>query len=134
MDKKYLLIVEDSSAQAMAHRFLLENRGVEVLWARNGWEGIEMANQYLPEAIVLDVQMPEIDGFEVCRRLKSDSRTAHIPVIMHTTREYAPDLQFGLEMGAVDFIPKDSFSGTVLLATLQELGIIHAGEGGRLGR
>lgn len=124
MENKYILIVEDSSAQAMASRYLLENKGVEILWARNGWEGIDLAIQYAPKAIILDVQMPEIDGFEVCRRLKADPRTAQIPVIMYTSRDYAPDLMYGLELGAIDYIPKDSFSGTVLLATLRELGVL----------
>jgi DNA-binding response OmpR family regulator len=128
VEKKYVLIVEDSTAQAMANRFLLENKGVEVLWAHNGWEGIEMAIEYIPRAIILDIQMPEIDGFEVCRRLKEDPRTAQIPIIMHTTRDHAPDLIFGLELGAVDYIPKDCFSGTVLLATLRELGILDPKE------
>jgi len=123
VENKYILIVEDSSAQAMASRYLLENKGVEILWARNGWEGIDLAIQYAPQAIILDVQMPEIDGFEVCRRLKADPRTAQIPVIMYTSRDYAPDLMYGLELGAIDYIPKDSFSGTVLLATLRELGV-----------
>lgn len=123
MENKYILIVEDSSAQAMASCYLLENKGVEILWARNGWEGIDLAIQYAPKAIILDVQMPEIDGFEVCRRLKADPRTAQIPVIMYTSRDYAPDLMYGLELGAIDYIPKDSFSGTVLLATLRELGV-----------
>ncbi len=124
MENKYIIIVEDSSAQAMASRYLLENKGVEILWARNGWEGIDLAIQYAPQAIILDVQMPEIDGFEVCRRLKADPRTAQIPVIMYTSRDYAPDLMYGLELGAIDYIPKDSFSGTVLLATLRELGVL----------
>jgi DNA-binding response OmpR family regulator len=123
VENKYILIVEDSSAQAMASCYLLENKGVEILWARNGWEGIDLAIQYAPKAIILDVQMPEIDGFEVCRRLKADPRTAQIPVIMYTSRDYAPDLMYGLELGAIDYIPKDSFSGTVLLATLRELGV-----------
>jgi CheY-like chemotaxis protein len=124
MDKKYVLIVEDSASQAIANCLLLENTGVNVLWARNGWEALDMAVQYLPHVIILDVQMPEIDGFEVCHRLKANPRTAPIPVIMYTSRDFAPDLMRGLELGAVDYIPKDSFSGTVLLSTLKELGVI----------
>lgn len=85
-----------------------------------------MASRFAPDAIVLDVEMPEIDGFEVCRRLKSDPQTAKIPVIMHTVRDFAPDMLLSFDMGAVDFIPKDGFSGPVLLATLQELKIIES--------
>lgn len=125
MDKKYILIVEDSSVQAMANRYLLENEGVDILWAKNGREGIEMADHYLPSAIILDVQLPEIDGYEVCRILKANPRTANIHIIMQTARELATDLIYSIELGAVDFIPKDSFSGTVLLATLRELGVLE---------
>lgn len=126
MAQKCVLIIEDSSAQALAKLLLLEDSGLRVLWARNGWEGLEMASRFAPDAIVLDVEMPEIDGFEVCRRLKSDPQTAKIPVIMHTVRDFAPDMLLSFDMGAVDFIPKDGFSGPVLLATLQELKIIES--------
>lgn len=128
MAQKCVLIIEDSSAQALAKLLLLEDSGLRVLWARNGWEGLEMASRFAPDAIVLDVEMPEIDGFEVCRRLKSDPQTAKIPVIMHTVRDFAPDMLLSFDMGAVDFIPKDGFSGPVLLATLQELKVIEAHE------
>lgn len=130
MDSKYILLVEDSSVQAMVNRYLLENRGVEVLWAKNGREGIEMADRFLPKAVVLDIQMPDLDGYEVCRQLKANPSTSNIPIIMQTSREYAPDLVASMELGAIDFIPKDSFSGTVLLATLRELGILDSSEGG----
>lgn len=128
MDTKYILIVEDSSVQAMANRYLLENKGVDILWAKNGQEGIEMAGRFLPRAIILDVQLPDINGYEVCRILKADPRTAGIHIIMQTARELATDLMASIELGAVDFIPKDSFSGTVLLATLRELGVLEPEE------
>lgn len=125
MVQKCVLIIEDSSAQALAKLLLLEDSGLRVLWARNGWEGLEMAGRFAPDAIVLDVEMPEIDGFEVCRRLKTDPQTANIPVIMHTVRDFAPDMLLSFDMGAIDFIPKDGFSGPVLLATLQELKVLE---------
>ncbi len=128
MDTKHILIIEDSSAQALAICYLLENTGVKTLWARNAWEGIEMAEQYQPGAIILDVEMPEMDGFEVCRRLKANPRLSQIPVIIHTSRDFAPDLMFSAELGAIDFIPKDGFSNIVLLSTLRELGVIESGE------
>ncbi len=129
MERKYILIIEDSSAQALANQYLLENRGVDILLARNGLEGIELALKHQPRVIILDVLMPGMDGFEVCRRLKSDPKTANIPIIMHTAKENAFDLMVSRQLGAVDFIPKDSFSGTVMLATLKELGIIDQSSG-----
>lgn len=120
-----MLIIEDSSAQALAKLLLLEGVGLRVMWAHNGWEGLEMANRFIPDAIVLDVEMPEMDGFEVCRRLKAEPRTANIPVIMNTVRDFGPDLMMSMDMGAIDFIPKDGFAGIVLLATLEELNVIE---------
>lgn len=128
MDKKYILLVEDSSVQAMVNRYLLENKGVEILWAKNGREGIEMADRFLPKAIILDVQMPDLNGYDVCRLLKTNPKTSNIPIIIQTAQDFAPDLLSSIELGAIDFIPKDSFSGTVLLATLRELGILDEGE------
>ncbi len=124
MDPKCILLIEDSSAQAMANRYLFENRGVDILWAHNGEEGIEMAQQHHPSAIILDVLLPGMNGFEVCRQLKANPQTADIPIIMHTANDNAPDLMMSRQLGAIDYIPKDSISGTVLLATLRELGII----------
>jgi CheY-like chemotaxis protein len=128
VDKKYILLVEDSSVQAMVNRYLLENKGVEILWAKNGREGIEMADRFLPKAIILDVQMPDLNGYDVCRLLKTNPKTSNIPIIIQTAQDFAPDLLSSIELGAIDFIPKDSFSGTVLLATLRELGILDEGE------
>lgn len=125
MAQKCILIIEDSASQAMDKMLLLEQTGVETRWARNGWEGLEMAQTLLPSAIILDIQMPEIDGFEVCRQLKSNPLTARIPVIMNTVRDYAPDLLLSFDIGAIDFVPKDGFSGPVLVATLRQLGVIN---------
>lgn len=110
----------------MAKKLLLENMGLDLLWAKNGWEGLAMASRFQPSVIILDLELPEMDGFEICRRLKADPATAAIPIIMHTVRDLAPDLVLSFEMGAIDFIPKDGFSGPVLLATLKELGILDA--------
>lgn len=126
MAQKCVLIIEDSSSQALAKLLLLEDTGLRVLWARNGWEGLEMAARFLPDVIVLDIVMPEIDGYEVCRRLKENPSTANIPIIMHTVRDFAPDLQMSFDLGAIDFIPKDGFSGPILLATLQELKVLDS--------
>jgi putative two-component system response regulator len=124
MHQKCVLIIEGDSAQALANLLLLEETGLRVLWARNGWEGLEMAKRFAPDAIVLDVELPEIDGFEICRQLKNEPVTAQIPVIIHTVRDFGPDLVLSLELGAVDFIPKDNFSGPALLAALKALKVL----------
>jgi CheY-like chemotaxis protein len=123
--KKTILIVEDSPVQALAALKLLESQGLNILCAANGEAGLEMARQSLPEVILLDVQMPGIDGLEVCRRLQADARTVSIPIILLTTHTDLDTLREGFEDGAIDFIPKDAFYETVLLATLRQLEIIE---------
>lgn len=123
-DTKTILIVEDSPTQALRLRDLLEHERLCVIWARDGREGLLLAQEKRPDLIVLDIKLPEMDGFEVCRRLKSMAETADIPVIMLTRYDDARSVLSGLETGAVDYIPKDAFSEAVLLETLRQMGLI----------
>ncbi|MEJ2211808.1 MAG: response regulator [Anaerolineae bacterium] len=121
-----ILVVEDSTTQALHLRTLLEQQGLDVLWARDGAEGVQLALQNVPDLIVLDIQMPEMNGFEVCQRLKESAETAEIPVIMFTRYDDAQSVLSGLEKGAIDYIPKDAFAEAVLLETLREMGFLRA--------
>ena len=76
-----------------------------------------------PDVIVLDIDLPEIDGYSVCRALKGDSATAQIPIIMLTERDVAEDAWAGLQAGAIDYIPKDQFAVQTLSASIRQLGI-----------
>ncbi|HEY74463.1 MAG: response regulator [Chloroflexi bacterium] len=120
---KKILIVEDSPAQALALGQMLEQEGLQVLWAADGLAGVTMAQKYLPDIIVLDIEMPGINGLEACQRLKESEQTAEIPIIMLTVRDDAATVIAGIGQGAIDFIPKDAFSSAVLLETLRQLGI-----------
>jgi DNA-binding response OmpR family regulator len=122
--QKTVLIVEDSPAQALALREALEREGLTVLHAPDGRSGVAMARQHVPDAIVLDIEMPEMNGLEACQRLKEDPRTADIPVVMLTVRDAVTTVVQGLDLGAIDYIPKDVFSTTVLLETLRQLRIL----------
>ena len=119
-----ILIVEDSPAQALALQHLLKEEGLQVLWAPDGQIGITMAQQHGPDAIVLDIEMPRMNGLETCRHLKEDTHTADIPIVMLTVRDDATTAMQGIDLGAVDFIPKDAFCGSVLLETLRQLHIL----------
>jgi CheY-like chemotaxis protein len=119
-----VLIIEDSPVQALSLQQLLEQEGVDVLHALNGPIGIQMARESLPDAIVLDVEMPYMDGVEVCRRLQDDPATSDIPVIMLTIHSDRSMLRESLLGGAVDFIPKDDFANMTLLETLHQMGIL----------
>ncbi len=121
---KTVLVVEDSRLQALALQQLLEEKGLVVLRAPNGRVGVSMAKQYLPNAIILDIQMPEMGGLGACRRLRQDPATSGIPIVMLTAFSEPATLVQGLEYGAVDFIPKDAYSDRVLLETLRQLHIL----------
>ncbi len=124
INDKTVLIVEDSPAQALALQQILEQEGLQVLWAPDGRIGVAMAQQQMPDAIILDIEMPEMNGFEACRRLKENARTADIPIVMLTVRADPPALMQGIDLGAIDFIPKDAFSESVLVETLRQLRIL----------
>ena len=123
-DKKAILVIEDSPTQAMHLQALLEQEEVEVVLAFDGKTGLEMAQQLHPDLIVLDVQMPEMNGFQVCRQLKNLCATADIPIIMFTRHDEQEAVVLGLQTGAVDYIPKDAFADAVLLETLRQMKII----------
>ena len=119
-----ILIIEDSPVQALTLKELLEMHGLKVFHAHNGESGLTMARHWMPDAILLDVNMPDMDGFEVCRRLQASDVTSHIPIIMLTADNRPPTLRHSISLGAIDFIPKDAFTNAVLLETLRQLHIL----------
>jgi diguanylate cyclase (GGDEF)-like protein len=100
-----LLVVDDSSAGCHQLGDLLSPR-YRVLTARNGADGFTLAQEHRPDLILLDVRMPDMDGYAVCRRLKSDSRTREIPVLFLTALGGDGDEMRALEAGAIDFLQK----------------------------
>ena len=120
-DKKTVLVVEDSPTQALHMQTLLEEAGLEVLLAHDGQTGLDVAQSLKPDLIVLDVQMPGMNGFQVCRRLKNNEMTTEIPIIMFTRHDEQEAVVLGLQTGAVDYIPKDAFADAVLLETLRQM-------------
>ena len=123
--RKTVLVVEDSPTQAIHLQSTLTHKGLEVLCAVNGRIGIRMAQEVHPDLVILDVQMPEVDGFEVARTLKSSPATADIPIIMFTRQDTPEAVQHGLETGVLDYIPKDAFAHAVLLETLRQMGFFE---------
>lgn len=126
--RKTVLIVEDSPTQALRLQAVLEQEGLQALHASNGRIGVSMAQQYAPDVIVLDIEMPEMNGFEACRCLKTNAQTADIPIVMLTQRDDVSTLLQGIDLGAIDFIPKDIFSETTLLETLRQLHILNSAQ------
>ncbi|MFA5810293.1 MAG: response regulator transcription factor [Thermoleophilia bacterium] len=103
MSKPPVLIIEDEESIASFVRMYLEKEGYEVHVAGTGEGGLELAHDKNPAVIILDIMLPDIDGFEVCRRLRHDSQ---VPIIMLTARDASTDKVVGLELGADDYITK----------------------------
>ena len=122
--RKLVLVVEDSPAQSIQLQALLENEGIACALASNGQTGLYLAQTLLPDAVILDLEMPIMNGFEVCKQLKAAPDTAGVPVILRTRYDDIDSMTHGFEAGAVEFIPKDSFSDLVLLETLRQLNIL----------
>jgi two-component system, cell cycle response regulator len=101
-----ILVVDDIPANVKLLEARLLAEYFEVLTASNGRDALEICEAGRADVVLLDVMMPDMDGFEVCRRLKTDSATAHIPVVMVTALDQAADRVRGLEVGADDFLTK----------------------------
>jgi DNA-binding response OmpR family regulator len=101
-----VLVVEDEPDVAELLRFNLAKEGYEVLQATNGADGLRRAREMLPELVLLDLMVPQLNGWEVCRRLKQDPATRAIPVIIVTARVEEGDKVLGFEMGADDYVTK----------------------------
>jgi CheY-like chemotaxis protein len=121
---KTVLVVEDSPVQALALINLLQMHDLNVLFAPQGLLGLSLALRFRPDAIVLDLEIPEKNGLEVCQALREDPLMASIPIIMLTAHTELAIVQRCLQLDAVDFIPKDAFSNEVLVETLRQLHIL----------
>lgn len=106
MSQSKILVVEDDHDIAQLLALSLKKAGFEVVVCGNGIEALTVTRQYLPSLVVLDLMLPGIDGFEVCRELKREARTARIPVLMLTARGEEIDRVIGLELGADDYVVK----------------------------
>ena len=120
MAKEHILIVEDEDDIQELITFNLSKEGYKVQCVGTGEDALKAARDDLPGIILLDLMLPGLDGLDVCRILKNDARTSHIPIIMLTAKGEEADIVTGLEMGADDYIPKP-FSPRILLARLKAI-------------
>ena len=103
---KKILVVNDETELLKAINILLKTSGYEVVTAQDGQEGLEKAKSLSPDLIVLDILMPKMDGYEVCRLLKFDEKYKSIPIIMLTAKVQDIDKAMGKKVGADDYIAK----------------------------
>ena len=120
-----VLVADDDPDITEIISFSLRRHGYQVLTARNGQEALDLAQRDRPDVVILDVMMPRVDGFEVCRRLRLAGRT---PIIMLTAKDEENDKVFGLDVGADDYLTKP-FSHKELLARIRAVLRRSQGEG-----
>ncbi len=106
MSEGRLMIVEDDTDISNMLRIYFQSQDYDVAVAQRGEDALEMCRQQLPHIIVLDIMLPDMDGYDVCRSLRGNLRTSHIPIIFLTQKDERSDKIHGLELGADDYITK----------------------------
>jgi PleD family two-component response regulator len=106
MSSPRMLIVEDDPDISGMLRIYFQSQGYEVEVAQRGEDALEMCRQQLPHIIVLDIMLPDMDGYDICRELRGKLRTSHIPIVFLTQKDERSDKIHGLELGADDYITK----------------------------
>ncbi len=120
MTRERILVVDDEEDLLELVNYNLTKEGYRVQCVSTGEEALAAAREQLPDLVVLDLLLPSIDGLEICRLLKADGRTSHIPVLMLTAKSEESDVVTGLELGADDYMTKP-FSPRVLVARIRSL-------------
>jgi len=122
MSEKKILLVDDAETILMMERMIL-GKSYTLITAKDGEKALTVAATEKPDLIILDIVMPKMDGFEVCRRIKSDENTKSIPVIMVTTKGDSSNLEKGFQSGCNDYVTKP-INGAELLSKVRS----HLGE------
>ncbi|WP_329761856.1 response regulator [Stenotrophomonas maltophilia] len=120
-----ILIVDDSPSQLLGIQRIVEKLGHQILTATDGAAGVETAKAELPDLVLMDVVMPNLNGFQATRTLARDEATRHIPVILVTTKDQDTDRMWGMRQGAKAYITKP-FSEDELSEVLER---VFAGQG-----
>lgn len=105
MEKK-ILVIEDDPATSRLVDYSLRHEGYQVITASNGLEGVRKALSESPDLVILDVMLPGMDGFEICHRLRSETTTAHLPILMFSAKAQEIDKDTGIKVGADDYLTK----------------------------
>lgn len=120
MTKKRILLVEDEADMVYALTLQLEAAHYEVLSAKDGQAGLDMARKEKPDLIILDLMLPKMDGYKVCRMLKFDEKYKKIPIIIFTAKAQEKDKELGQQVGADAYITKP-FDAQVLMDKISAL-------------
>lgn len=117
-----VLIVDDSPTEVYKLAAMLEKNGHEVYKAENGADGVALAKKELPDAILMDIVMPGLNGFQATRQLTKDPETSHIPVIIVTTKDQETDKVWGKRQGAKGYLTKPVEEAVLVRALVDVLG------------
>jgi twitching motility two-component system response regulator PilG len=115
-----ILIVEDEESLLKLETIILSSKGYDVVGFTDGAAAIEEISRNIPDIVILDIMLPGMDGFEICRRIKSDSASSRIPVIMLTARKNSQDMERGLKAGAAAYMTKP-FKAAQLIGTIERI-------------
>jgi two-component system phosphate regulon response regulator PhoB len=118
MANETILIVDDEEDVLELVRYNLDKNGYTIAAATSGEEALKKVRTQMPDLVILDLMLPGVDGLNVCKQLKSDPKTEHLPVIMLTAKGEESDIVTGLELGADDYVTKP-FSPKVLVARVR---------------
>jgi CheY-like chemotaxis protein len=118
--RKKVLLVDDSNTVLMMEKMILAKGAFDIVTARDGDEAIAKAKSEKPDVILLDVMMPRLDGLMACAEIRRDPETAHIPIIMVTTRGEEQNVETAFRNGATDYVTKP-INGLELLTKLQNV-------------
>lgn len=117
-----ILLVEDSSTQAQAYITMLKRHGHTILYAVNGEDGLAKAEKEQPEIVLMDIVMPQMDGYSATRALRQNPKTNHIPVIIFSSKSQDTDKIWGMRQGAVEYLVKPVPEHILVNAIAKSLG------------
>lgn len=120
MEAHKILIVDDDPYILMSLEFLMKKNGYDVMIARNGTEALELLEKQIPHLVLLDIMMPDVDGYEICRRIKKTEKLKAIKVVFMSAKTKEADIQKGYDLGASLYITKP-FSTRELVKQIHEL-------------
>jgi DNA-binding response OmpR family regulator len=119
-DVKKVLVVDDDPYILMSLEFLMKKNGYDVMVARNGVEALETVEKQMPDVVLLDIMMPDVDGYEICKHIKKSAKLKHTKVVFMSAKTKEADLQKGYDLGASLYITKP-FSTRELVKQVKEL-------------
>ncbi len=120
MKRNRILVVEDEESLLKLESILLSSKGYNVTGVMDGKSALEEVMAHRPDLVILDIMLPEIDGFEVCRRIKENPATSTIPVVMLTAKKNSQDVARGTEVGANAYLTKP-FKSAKVIEVIEEL-------------